>query len=76
VSARSTAREGQLRGTRSVYDSNRRCLQEMKTQWKLDQNFPWDEESIVTDNTKLISRFAGLFSKRNIERHLSPWHMI
>jgi hypothetical protein len=50
----------------------------MKTQWKLDQTFPWDAESIVTIDTKLISRFAGLFSKRNIERHLSlsPWHMI
>jgi hypothetical protein len=58
-----------LRATRSVCDSNRRCLREMKTQWKLDQNFPWDEKSIVTANTKLISRFARLFSKRNIERH-------
>jgi hypothetical protein len=50
----------------------------MDTQWKLDQNFPWDEESVVTTNTKLISWLAGLFSKRNIERHLSllPWHMI
>jgi hypothetical protein len=77
MSARSTGRERQLRGTRSFCDSNRRCVQEMKTQWKLVQNFPWAEESVGTTNTKLISRFAGLFSKRNIERHLSlaPWRM-
>jgi hypothetical protein len=55
-----------------------RWVREMRTRWKRNQNFPWEQESVVIASTKSISSFAGLFPNRNIDSHvlLAPWHMI
>jgi hypothetical protein len=38
-----------------------RWVREMRTRWKRNQTFPWEEESVVIATTKLISTLRDCF---------------